>query len=466
MLRFFRINDPYRLLAVLAVVIALGLTLLLDAPPQTIRQLHARVVGQMMTADQQLYTELWDTVPPLQAVFDQFCFWVFGPSATARQILALIFVFVQASYFAIFLIRAKAYTENTYLPALLFVVTAFYSFDTFQLTPELFSSFFLLLALGNLFREIEFRQQRDATIFNLGIYLSLASLTVFVHAIFLPVALVVLLLFAQADARKIVLLILGFLLPHMALAGWYFIHDGLGLLWSHYYHAQLTRAVPDLVPGKTMLVFCALPLVYLVFALFMMSREARLTRYQTQLLQAMLLWQLGGMIMYVLVPGLQPASLLPLLPPWVYLTSYYLLLIRRKWLAELSLWFFVVGTVALSLLARHGKLSYIDYSALVVTPSPRAEKIAQKKVMILADDLALYDHNQPASFFLDWSVSQAVFEDPDAIGNILLLDRCFQHHTPEVIVDPGNYLSAIIVRLPRLQGRYQRQDENWLLISK
>lgn len=465
MLRFFRINDPYRLLAVLVVVVALGSILLTDAPPLTVGQLHGRVVGQMMTADQQLYTELWDTVPPLQALFHQFTFWLLGHSTTARQVFALLLLFLQASYFAILLIRAKAYTENTYLPALLFVVTAFYSFDTYQLTPELFSSSFLLLALGNLFREIEFRQQRDATIFNLGIFLSLASLTVFVHIFFLPAALVLLLLFAQADARKILLLIIGFLLPHLALGAWYFVHDGLGLLWQHYYVAQLTRVVPDLVSGKTILMLCAIPITYFVFSLFMMSREARLTRYQNQLLQAMLIWLLAGIIMYVFVPGLTPASLLPWLPPLVYLMSNYLLLIRRKWLAELSLWVFVVGTIALSLLARYDQLPQVDYSRLVLTPSPRAANLSQKEIMVLADDMALYERNRPASFFLDWRISQPVFEQPEVIEHILLLDRCFQRHLPEVIVDPDNYLPSVIARLPRLQGRYQRQGENWIRIN-
>jgi hypothetical protein len=464
-LRFFRINDPYRLLAILIIAIGLGLFLMIDPPPLSWSQLHGQVIGKQVSSGYQLYTEIRDRTPPLTAVFQQVVYALFGMSSVARQCLALIFIFVQAGLFSVILIRSNAYTENTYLPAFLFVITSFFSFDAFQISPELLSSFFLMLVLRSLFKEMEFRQQRDETVFSMGIYLALSSLTVFVHILFLPVSLILLLLFAQADIRRVFLLIVGFALPHVMLISWYYTFHATADIWNHFYVSSVTSFVPDLISGRSLLMLFALPMIYFVFSLFMMSREARLTRYQTQLLQTMLIWLMAGVSLIIFVPGLTPVSLLPLLPPLIYLMSYYLLLIRRRWLAEVSLWIYAGGVVTISLLARYEKIPSVDYSRLWVTISPRTALVHDKKILTLTDDPSLYQTNTPASFFLDWELSKEVFEKTDVIENILLLDRSFKNQLPEVIIDPQNYMSAVISRLPYLQGKYKRVGENWELVN-
>jgi hypothetical protein len=125
-LRFFRFNDPYRLLGVLLVLIVM--TLFVNSTEVTLQELKSFLLGEALNEGKSLYVQLIDDAAPLAAWFSGWVEILMGRSLTARHILALVFIFFQAAFFAIILINNKAYNENTYLPALIFGLLALYSF--------------------------------------------------------------------------------------------------------------------------------------------------------------------------------------------------------------------------------------------------------------------------------------------------------------------------------------------------
>jgi len=175
LLRFFRINDPYRLLAIFVLLVLIGIGFFLDPVATTLSELKAMVLGEALNSGKSLYTQVHTSQPPLAAWLFGWQEWLFGRSLTARHLTAFLLIFLQGAYFAILLINNKAQSENTYLPAFLFGVVCFFSFDMLVLSPELIASTLLLFALNNLFKEVEFRIQRDDTLLLLGVYLGLAS---------------------------------------------------------------------------------------------------------------------------------------------------------------------------------------------------------------------------------------------------------------------------------------------------
>jgi hypothetical protein len=201
-LRFFRINDPYRLLALLVLLVLISLPMLVQPPPLMIGELSGMVVGEQIH-DKIMYVELFDRTAPLMAMTDGLLDFLFGRSLMGRHLLALFIIFFQASYFGILLINNRAYNENSYVPALIFGLLCFFSFDLLTITPELLASTLLLLALNNLFKEIEFRVDRDSIVLNLGVFIGMASLFVLSYTIFLFGAIIILLVFARSSARKI-----------------------------------------------------------------------------------------------------------------------------------------------------------------------------------------------------------------------------------------------------------------------
>ena len=59
-----------------------------------------------------------------------------------------------------------------------------FSFDMLSLSNELFASTIMLFVINYVFKEIEFRIQRDDTVLKIGFYCGVASLFVFSYIIF------------------------------------------------------------------------------------------------------------------------------------------------------------------------------------------------------------------------------------------------------------------------------------------
>lgn len=456
MLRFFKLNDPYRLIAVLLVLIGLSLPLFISSRALTILELKDLVVGESL-GNKILYVQLIDDTPWLAARIDQWAFFLFGHSLLARQLAALFILFFQAAYFTVILIRYRAYNESNYLPALIFGIISFFSFDLLALSPELLASTFLLFALSNLFQEIEFKIQREETVLYVGLYLGMASLFVLSYTVFLPGSLVLLLVYARLSFRKSLFLIFSFCIPHIILIILYFFYDALPQYFQYFYAQNFFTHAVDYISMKSLLVLGSVVLMYLVFSLVMLKREAHFTRYQSQLLQVMLGWLALAGIEVFLTKNFSPRSFISFVPPLAYLISHYLLLIRRKWIAETMLLFFLILIIAVSSAARLKKISQVDYSKLTV-PAPAYDSIQGKRIIVLGTDWGLYQTNHPATYFLNWDLSKEYIENAGIFQHIVLINECFEREKPEVIIDESGLMERIFLYNPKLKEVYLKKE--------
>ena len=455
MLRFFRINDPYRLLFVLAVVIILGLKAELEFPGTTLPELKGLLVGEMMADGKSMYSEVWDSMPPITA-FVQYLFdMVAGRATLPRHIFSVFIIFLQAAFFGIILINNKAFNESNYLPSLLMAALAFFSFDTISLTREIIGSTFLLLAINNLLKEIEFKRQRDETMHNLGLYTGLASLSVFSYLVFFVGIIFLLFIFTRVEIRRFILFLVGFLLPHFILIVWYFWYGNLSALWNNFYLANLEISTRALVSISSLFYLCLIPLFYFLLSLLMMRREARLTKYQSQISQVMFFWFVFGLIEIWLTAFRTPQSFLVCAPPLAYFLNHYLLLTRRKWIAELLLMVLFTGLIVVnSLSVRNWFAKKIDHSAMFVTDI-KAD-IVNKKVLVLDDDVSLYQKNKPSTYVLDWALAKLVFENA-SYQNIVTVDRMLSEDAPEIIIDPENLMEKFWPSIPDWKKKYKKE---------
>jgi len=460
-LRFFRVNDPYRLLGVLFVMIAASFPLLLNSDLTTIQELKDIVLGEALNNGKTMYTQLIDDTPWLASKFAQWMEAIFGRSLTARHILALVVLFFQAVYFSLILVRNKAYSENNYFPALIFGVLCFFSFDVLSLSDELWASVFLLFAISNLFTEIEFKVQRDETILNLGVYVGIASLFVFSYSIFLIGTYIILLAFARISVRKTFLLFFGFLFPHALIIVFYYFKDGLPELFRSFYSANFTVASVALVSWSSLFWLSLTILVYFFFSIMMLSREARFTRYQSQLLQVMFIWLLIALLNIVIARERTPHCFITLAPSLAYFISHYLLLIRRRWIAEMMLWLFIVTIVGIASFARWGKLSSIDYSTMLVKNQVKDTEVKGKKILVLSDRMDLYQNNEMAGYFLNWNLSKEIFELSHYYHDLVLINESFQKDPPDIIIDEQNRMKTIFSRLPLIAKQYERKGNRY-----
>lgn len=455
MLRFFRLNDPYRLLGVLLVMLVLALPLFFYAPPLTLKEFKDILLGELLNNGKGMYTELVDDTPWMAAQVARWTAFLFGRSETARHILALLVLFFQAAFFSSILVRNRAFNENNYLSAFVFALLCFFSFDMLSLSNELWASTFVLLALNNLFKGIEFKAQRDETILNLGFYLGIASLFVFSFAVFLVGAWVVLLVYARLDLRKSLMLFFGFFFPHLLLLVLYYFKDGLPELAAYFYNANLTFHSTSFISGYSMMWLGSAIALFFLFSMFMLGREARFTKYQGQLLQVMLLWMLFALIEILIAREFSPHRFVILIPSLAYLISHYLLLIRRKWIAEIMLWILLFSVVGLSTAARFQKITQIDYSKMFLKNS-EYPSIKDKKVFTLNNHIEIYQDNTAVTFFLNWDLSKEIFLLNQYYKDLVVINNSFVNDPPDVIVDKDNIMKDVFSRLPKLQSQYKR----------
>ncbi|HWA33573.1 MAG TPA: hypothetical protein VG737_05565 [Cyclobacteriaceae bacterium] len=457
MLRYFRINDPYRLLSLFVLLILASLPALINMPSMTLHELKDIVLGEGV-GDKLLYVELIDDTPPMMAVADGILNFFFERSLRSRHVFALVILFFQAAYFGILLINNKAYSESSYVPSLIFGFLTFFSFDLLAASPELFASTLLLLALNNLFKEIEFRVDRDSIVLNLGVFLGIASLFVFSYTVFLLGSVFILVVFARTKFRKVLLTLFGYGLVHAAVFVLYYCYGEVEDLWTHFYVSNFSRIGVGLMDLKSLFILASVPGAYLLFSIFMLTREARFTKYQSQLFQVMFLWLAIALVQAWITPERTPHTFLTFIPPVAYFISYYLLLIRRKWISESMLWIFIIGIMTMNLLAVNNLLGSIDYSGLFPRNSSFAGQVAKKKVMIIGDDISLLQSNSLSGYFLNWHLSKKYFEEPDYYENVIKINKALASDPPDVIVDEDGLMNPFMERIPALKQTYRKED--------
>jgi hypothetical protein len=456
LLRYFRINDPYRLLGLLLIFFLLSLPQFINMGGLTYPELKGFLIGEKISDGNALYTGIIDSTAPLAGWFDALISLLFGRSLLARYILAFVVIFLQAGFFGMILVEKKAFAENTYLPSLLFVLLFFFSFDNFLLTPELIGFGFVLLGLNKLIKEIEFREQRDQTILKLGLFISLSTLFIFSYIVYLLGAIVILVLFTRTPPRKFFLMIVGFLLPHLIIVSIYYLIGGVGDVWKYYYLPNLEFSSVHYISLKSMLWLGAVPILFLVISLVMLNREARLTKYQSQLVQAMFVWLVFSFLQVLYAKDLRPQSFITLIPGFSFFMAHYFLLIRRKKLAEISLWMLLLSVVSISYFARYNKLESVDYNALRV-PKIKSE-IMDKRILVLDHDIEIYKDNRSATPFVNWTLSKEIFESADYYENVVEVYRGIKEDQPDLIRDKDNLLKPFLARIPELKKMYVRKD--------
>ncbi|MFM7854962.1 MAG: hypothetical protein ACKO96_24305, partial [Flammeovirgaceae bacterium] len=204
-------------------------------------------------------------------------------------------------------------------------------------------------------------------------------------------------------------------------------------------------------------IIALVPFCYLLFSQILLNREARFTIYQSQLIRIMLLWMIVAVIEVFFTRQRTPHSFITLVPPLAYFITHYLLLIRRKRLAEAMLWLFVLGILGVSWFAKNNRLPQVSYAAMTVEENQKNE-IAGKKVMCLDDDPTIYLHNRVGGFFLNVQLSQSIIKHPEYYHHVLLMNDVFEKDPPEIIVDRNNLMQPFFDRIPKWKQQYARND--------
>lgn len=459
MLSYFRINDPYRLLGLLILLVCMALPLLIQLPPVTFPVLKASIVGEKTADGFSLYTSIIDFTAPFTGWFEALFNLVFGKSLLARYIIGVLFVFLQAVYLAVIFINKKVFPESSFVPPLIYVVLFLFSFDALPVSAELLGLFFLLLALDNIFNELEFRAEGSHLVLKTGFFIGIASLFSFSNIVYLAGSFVILLLFSRSTPQKLLLLVTAFVIPHILLFAAFAINDHSAALWSYFYLPNLSFDNVYYLSGAALLGYSVVPGIFFILSLFVINRESRFTKYQSQILQAMFFWTVFAVLQIFYSREIRPQSFITLIPSLSFFFSHLFLTIRRRKIAEMLFLLFFAGILTVSFYERYS-INETKYDNLVVgnTKLPATGR----SVVVLDNNLAYYRQSRMATPFLNWQLCSHIFREPDYYENVLMVYRGFSADPPDVIIDPDNLMRPFLDRIPVLRKQYRKQGDIYL----
>lgn len=459
MLRYFRINDPYRLVGLFVLMTLVFLPLFLHEQTPSLVELRLLVVGEKLNEDVSMYVGLIDSTAPFAAWLSELLDTLFGRSILARHILAFLLIFIQAAFIGIIFIVRKVFNENTYIPSFLYILLCYFSFDNLAFSGELVGLTFLLFALNSMFKELEFRVQVDENVFNIGLFISIASLFHFSYSLLLLFGILVLVFFTRSSPRKFALLFVGFLIPHLLFISISYVRGGLGDVWEYFYLANLSLSRNVLISVKSLVILSAIPAVYFVVSMVMLQREARFSKYQSQVLQILVLWICFGFIYIFITKDLRPQSLILFVPALSFLISHFLLFIRRKRFAEINIWILFAGIILVNYLSRKEMIAGVRYEPLMTS---NVTDSAGHRIMILGSGVQELTKNTLAGPFLDWRLSEEIFRQPNYYENITMVYNAIKQDPPQRIIDKEDLMAPYFQRMPEIKRMYRREGDGYI----
>ncbi|GJM27766.1 MAG: hypothetical protein DHS20C17_04010 [Cyclobacteriaceae bacterium] len=467
MLAFFRINDPYRLIGVFLLIILIRLPFFLGEMPLTIPELQWMLVGESVSLSHILYLDVWDDIGPLSAMVYSLIDTIGGRTQWGYQMLAALILLLQCYLFNQLLISNKAYNENTYIPALIYMILMGSFFDFFTLSPVLMSCTFQLLVINGIFHHIAVKA-RDEQFLNIGLALGLSALLYLPTLAYFPISILALGLFSSMTFKKYILLFFGFLFPMVLVGIYFFWHGALLNFIESYFFAWMNLPFTEMVSLRTMLLISAASLVLLVLSWLKIYSKGRYNNHQTNFIQVMVLFLVGSGIMIFLSRERVPHQLMIFAAPMAFFLSHYFLLIRRKLLAELVF----IGFLAVSITVNYGVLyrfaiptGIFNIEQLIVQPTPWDELVSGKKLLIVGNEPDAYLHAYPVTPYLNWNLSKEHLERINAFDNLSMIYNNLRNDLPEIIIDQQNLVPGLFNHMPTVASLYQKQGNAYLLKS-
>ncbi len=470
MIGFFRLNDPYRLIGIFLLLLLLRLPALLGWIPLLQPQLGWMVLGENLAAGDGLYTGIWDNTAPFAAAVYWLLDELFGRSLLAHTLLAMLLVLIQAGQFNQMLLNYRAYNENTYVPALIYMVLAHIFFDFYLLSPPLMCLTFLLMSVRNAFKVIS-GQGKDENHFFMGIYLGVATGFFLPALAYLPALLFALMIFTATKPRQYLLLLIGAALPLSIITLYFFWQDNLQSYYFGYLFSLNLFGSDNYLSTLSILALAAIPTLFFLVGLYKFSSR-NYTIYQTRLQQTIFYFLLAGIVAIVLSVERSAYHLLLIMPAWAFYISHYLLLIRKALKAEGVFWLLALSVGALHVVLYMGLVPeiqpYVNTERLLVQQRPEAALVEGKRVLSLGHDVSLYQHATLATPYLEWGLANKQLSELNYYDNLVEAFENFQQEIPEVIIDDAGVVPQLFERMPTIASRYSKSKEFphvWMLVE-
>ncbi|UTA69990.1 MULTISPECIES: hypothetical protein [Emticicia] len=460
MLTFFRFNTLFHFLSLLLLVILLKLPFLGEKLPVLLPELEWMLVGEKIHEGNFLYKELWTNVGPLSA----FIYWLidlsFGRSQFAYEFIAMLLVYFQALYFVFICNTRHAFLERNYAPGLLYILLMNLSFDMSKLSPVLLATTFLLFAFNKTIKQLERREGVSDEVFEIGLYIGIAVLFYQPAMVFIIWCAASLIFFTNANLRQYFLTLLGFIIPVVLAALFFYFNDSLDEFQYNWFNGMLKIKQYSLEDFKSSLLAITLPAAFAFLGFLRQSQATRYSNYQQRIQQIMLLWVVVALLALFLSPTVSPMQFIIFIPCFAFFCTAFFLHFKGTFLPE----FIFTSLVLVILFVQYqgatpifGK-GFEQLSDMRIKPRDLPANMRGQKMLIIGERIDEYKWGTPATCYLNWELSKIDLQNPDNYESIINIFDNFKKDPPKIIIDKQNVVPKIFERLPALAVDYKSTD--------
>ena len=327
------------------------------------------------------------------------------------------------------------------------------------LSPALLGITVLLSILKSIFSPS--KEVRDFDIFKLGFLLGIL-LTLHISAwVFIIWAMISLSIFRGLNLRQYLLILHALSFPLILVVFNFYMSDSLSELFASYLSPILNFEQLYYTDYLTLLLAIIIPLFIAALGGLKVLTYNFFVNFQSYCQQTMLLWTLAALFTLIFSYRVAPFQVILFVPPLVFFTTHKLLLVQRKWLAELLFLLLISTSVTYYLNSIYSFVPLeMDKSKNMILEENPLFTEKDKKILVLGTDLSPYQHNSLASPYLNWQISQNHFAKLDYYQIVLKIYQNIEQDKPEIIIDQFDYMEKLLTKMPILKKNYQQSKSN------
>ncbi|WP_420576455.1 hypothetical protein [Ekhidna sp.] len=406
------------------------------------------LLGEWLNQGFKMYSETFDYTGPIAAFVYKYLYFIFGRSSFIHYGVSSALIIFQAGIFNQLLLKNKAYDENSYLPAFLYVMLMLAVPDFMTLSPQLLSLTFVLMSLRNVLRRID-NQVTDELFLNSGIYLGIATMIYLPSMIFFFVFLFALILFSTAVTRRLLLYLFSFFLAFSLCALYFYWRGDVSIFIDSYVIQNILLDANSSINLSEFLLISGGFILIFILSVFKTWGSARLTSFQQKIQQVIWLMFFGGVVTFFLSNEKSLHEIVFTIPAIAYFWTHYFILLKRRIFQFLMPGILVFGLLFYSIYA------YLNF----LSPLQVDEKKSEPKLMILGGDLSYYTQEKVLTPCFNEHLSRRAFEGLEYYHSAGELYKLFQKASPNVIVDNLGVMPDVRRRFPSVESAYVKTND-------
>lgn len=418
----------------------------------SIPELKWLIIGQRLGDGFTMYRDLYDSTGPVAVFFYKWLDFFFGRSRWVHVIFSTILITLQAGILNSLLIRNKAYAENNYLPALIYVICMSAISDFFALSPQLISVTFIILALNHMFRRID-NVIADELFLYSGFYLGLALMCYLPSAIYFVIFMLSLVLFSSAVLRRILLFVYGASVVFLVIWIYYYWFDASGDFLYDYFVSPFGKSTNGFVDYFDLAKISLILILTMLFGVSVIFTQ-RVTNFQQKMQQVMLLFILAAFGVLFANSELMTADLVFFVPSITFFLVHYFLGLRRK------IWRNLMPNVILLALLIYPyfllKMNVFSKSLLLDDEVVNT----QETLMGIGLEISAYQNYRLAGPFLDPFISKRMIEQLDYFDGVSNIYSGIVDSEPDLIIDNEQVIPTLFERFPEFAREYEQTTEH------